>query len=235
MKTYIWSIPTRIFHWLLAIGFTVTYILGDFENLSNFHFAFGGLVGSLLIFRLLFGLVGPKYSNFSDFPVGLTNQKEFLKTYFSKSPKLYPGHNPIASIIIFCIICVGIVTSLSGYFLYATENIALNIGLSEDSLKEIHEITANIFLILVGIHLLGMLSDKIFHGKTGTLNSIFTGSKNIDAKNIQLNTFQKIFSLLWLTIPFIIFYLAYNLQINTNENGKENGKDNKEYYESDND
>lgn len=233
MKTYIWSIPTRIFHWLLAIGFTVTYILSDFDNLRNFHFAFGGLVGSLLFFRLLFGLIGPKYSNFSNFPLGLKNQKEFITTYFSKTPKQFPGHNPLASIIIFFIICVGIITSISGYFLYATDNIALNIGLSEDFLEETHEITANLFLVLVIIHLLGMIADKFFHSKTGTLNSIFTGYKNIDSENIKLNSFQKIFSLLWLIIPFIIFYLAYNLPVNTKENENENEKETKEYYDSD--
>jgi cytochrome b len=233
MKTYIWSIPTRIFHWLLAIGFTIAYILSDFENLRNLHFAFGSFVGILIIFRLLFGLFGPKYSIFSDFPLGLKNQKEFIKTYFSKSPKIYPGHNPLASVFILSILFVGIICSISGYMLYATENSVLNIGVNEEFLEESHEIMANLFLVLVGIHLLGMLSDKIFHGKTGTLNSIFTGYKNIDSENIKLNSFQKIFSLLWLIIPFIIFYLAYNLPVNTKENGNE--KENKEYYESDHD
>ncbi|MDP3353718.1 MAG: cytochrome b/b6 domain-containing protein [Flavobacteriaceae bacterium] len=233
MKTYIWSIPTRIFHWLLAIGFTIAYILSDFENFRNLHFAFGGFVGILIIFRLLFGLFGPKYSNFSDFPLGLKNQKEFIKTYFSKSPKLYPGHNPLASVIILCILFIGIICSISGYMLYATENNVLNIGINEEFLEESHEITANLFLVLVGIHLFGMMADKFFHSKTGTLNSIFTGYKNIESKNTQLNSFHKIFSLLWFTIPFIIFYLAYGLQINTKENENENS--NKEYYEHNDD
>jgi cytochrome b561 len=27
---YIWTLPNRIFHWLLATGFAAAYILGDY-------------------------------------------------------------------------------------------------------------------------------------------------------------------------------------------------------------
>lgn len=82
MKTYIWSLPTRLFHWLLAIGFTVAYILGDFDNLENWHFAFGAFVGSLIFFRLFFGLVGPEYSNFKDFQIAWKTRKNLLDPIF---------------------------------------------------------------------------------------------------------------------------------------------------------
>ncbi|MDP2089443.1 MAG: cytochrome b/b6 domain-containing protein [Flavobacteriaceae bacterium] len=230
MRTYIWTLPTRIFHWFLAVGFAVAYILGDFDNLRNLHFAFGAFVGTLIVFRLLFGLFGPKYSNFKDFPIGLKNQKEFIKTYFSKA-KTYAGHNPAASVIALFILLVGILCSISGYLLYATENNVLSMGINEEFLEESHEVMANLFLALVSIHILGVLADTLFHGKTGTLQSIFTGFKNIETKNTRLNGFHKIFSLLWLIIPFIIFYLAYELQINTKGNEVENN----EYYKHDDD
>lgn len=208
MKTYIWTLPTRIFHWLLAIGFTTAYILGDFDNLENLHFAFGAFVGVLIIFRLLFGLFGPAYSNFMDFPIGLKNQKEFITSYFSKT-KIYPGHNPVASLIMLLILLVGLICSISGYLLYSTEINALNVGINEDFLEELHEVLANLFLILVCTHLLGIVGDTLFHGKTGTLQSIFTGYKNIESKNARLNGFHKVFILLWFIIPFYIF-LEFN-------------------------
>ena len=230
MKTYIWSLPTRLFHWLLAIGFTVAYILGDFDNLENWHFAFGALVGALIFFRLLFGLFGPKYSNFKDFPIALKNQKEFIRSYFSKS-KTYVGHNPVASVVMLLILIIGILCSISGYLLYAAENNVLSSGINEGLLEESHEFLANIFLVLVGIHLFGVLSDTLFHRKTGTIQSIFTGNKNIESKNIHLNGFHITFSLLWFIIPAIVFYLAYGLQ--NNETKKENRIESREYHGDD--
>jgi len=232
VKTYIWTAPTRIFHWLLAIGFTVAYILGDFDNLINLHFGFGAFVGALLFFRILFGLFGPIYSRFTDFPIGLNSQREFINSFFSKT-KNYVGHNPAASLIMLSILFVGIICSISGYFLYADENNVLNIGINEDFLEELHEITANLFLILVGIHLLGILFETLFHKKTGTLKSIFTGYKNIESKAAKLNGFHKIFMLLWFIIPFYVFYLAYELPVNSKE--KENKIEQNEQYKNNHD
>ena len=82
MKTYIWALPTRIFHWLLVIGFSAAYLLGDADGLRNVHYAFGAFVGTLVFFRLIYGLIGPGYSNFKDFPIGFKNQVDFFKNYF---------------------------------------------------------------------------------------------------------------------------------------------------------
>lgn len=230
MKTYIWSLPTRLFHWLLAIGFTVAYILGDFDDLENWHFAFGAFVGTLIFFRLIFGLFGPKYSNFKDFPIAWIKQKEFIRSYFSKS-KTYAGHNPVASVIMLLILIIGIVCSISGYLLYAEENYLLSSGISEDLLEESHEFLANFFLVLVGIHLLGIVSDTLFHRNTGTIQSIFTGNKNIESKNTHLNGFHIAFSILWFIIPVVVFYLAYGLQNNGTK--KENRIESREYQDDD--
>lgn len=232
MRSYIWTLPTRIFHWLLVIGFTTAYILGDIDNFENLHFAFGAFVGALVIFRLLFGLFGPIYSRFTDFPMGLKNQMEFFKTYFSKT-KFYVGHNPTASVVMLLILLTGLICGISGYLLYAAENNILNIGMNEEFLEESHEVLANLFLVLVVLHLLGILADTLFHGKIGTLQSIFTGYKNIDANNTKLNSFQRAFIILWFIVPFYIFYLAYNLQINTKD--KESNAEETEHFEQEDD
>jgi len=232
MKTYIWAVPTRIFHWLLAIGFASAYILSDVEELQNLHFAFGIFVGVLILFRLLYGFFGPKYSHFRDFPIGIKNQVEFVQTFFTKT-KTYAGHNPAASIVMLSIFLVGILASASGYCLYATENGVLNLNIDEEFLEGLHEITANLFLILVIFHLLGIFADLIFHSKTKTVQSIFTGYKNIDAENVKLNTFHKIFSILWFIVPFVFFTLAYSLQ--TNNQGDKNSNATEEFEDEEDD
>lgn len=211
MKTYIWSVPVRFFHWFLAIGFTAAYILSDFENLLPWHMAFGAFVGCLLFFRILFGFFGPKYIRFFDFPLGVNQQIAFVKNFFS-NPKTYGGHNPAASAVMLAIFIVGVLTSFSGFMLYSTEHPTfINPPMSKDAIEELHEIFANLFLILVGLHLVGLLAEAVFHSKEGTIKSMFSGYKNLEAEPANLNTVQKIFVAVWLVVPFVLFYLAFGL------------------------
>jgi cytochrome b len=231
MKSLIWGLPTRLFHWLLAIGFIAAYILGESEEARSLHFAFGALVGTLIFFRLIYGLFGPKYSHFRDFPIGIKNQKEFIKS-FSDKTKTWAGHNPAASLIMLGIFLVGLACSLSGFLMYASENGLFSLGLDDDAFGEAHEVLANLFLFLVIIHLAGIFVDLVFHPRNGTLQSIFTGYKNVEGTNQQISGPHKIFSVIWFIVPFIFFYLAYGLQVK-NENGKEeHNSDRTEQHES---
>lgn len=224
MKTLTWTFSTRLFHWLLTIGFAAAYILGDFEDQRSLHYAFGLLVGFLIVFRLVFGFIGPRYSHFRDFPVGLSHQIDFAKNFFS-NPKTWLGHNPGASVVMLLIFLVGLFCSLTGYIL-TTENYSLfSVSFNEDTVKEVHEILANSFLILVIAHLLGVIADTVFHGKSGTLASIFTGYKNGTEENVYLTGFQKVFAVVWFIVPFIFFYLAFDLPV------KEEGNDDRDGIE----
>ena len=234
MKSYIWTLPTRLFHLLLAISFTVAYFLADFDNLKNLHFAFGVFVGVIIFFRLFFGFFGPKYSHFHDFHIGMGHQIEFFKTFFDKT-KVYAGHNPAASFVMICIFIVGIGCSISGYLLYANENNVLNFSIGKEALKEAHEITAHLFLVLVLVHLLGVVVDLIFHSKYETLKSIFTGYKNIENVSVELNGFQKYFSIIWLILPFICFYLALGLHTKKQDKGNHKSEKTEQLDEDDED
>ena len=210
MKAQIWTLPTRIFHWLLAIGFASAYVLSDFEDLNRFHFAFGAFVGSLAFFRIIFGFIGPKYSHFRDFPIGIKKIVQFIKTFRDKT-KTYIGHNPAAAVVMLGILITAVLCGTSGYLFYGVKSHAFDLGISRGSMKEIHEIFANLFLILVAVHFLGVIIDNIFHKNVGTFSSIFNGKKNVESENIQLNSSQKIFSIAGLLISLIVFWLAYNL------------------------
>ncbi len=228
MKTKIWSLTTRISHWLLALGFTIAYITGEKEWQMNYHYAFGALVGGLTFFRLLYGVFGPKYSNFKDFPMGISHQIDFIKNYFFKNS--YVGHNPLASVVMFTMMFAGVFTAVTGYF-WATETAQfLGFTLTEEGVEESHEFGAKLFLVLVFAHLAGIFADTIFHRKTGTLASIFTGYKNVQTEAGNTNAFHKVFSLLWLGGSLLLAYLAFGLL--ANERGNERENEEEEEWES---
>ncbi len=195
MKTYIWSLPTRLFHWLFVIAMVAAYLLSEEEELINIHSSVGYMVGILIMFRIIWGFAGPKYSRFSDFPIGIKRIKEFV-TDIKSSKSHSPGHNPMASFVMLGIIFFSLMIVISGILLLASEGQGffafIKPGVSEDTLKVLHEIAVNIVIALVILHLAGNLVDYIFNKKAGTLLSMFTGYKNIDAESIRLTTFQKV-------------------------------------------
>ncbi|AKM31272.1 hypothetical protein AB870_15780 [Pandoraea faecigallinarum] len=67
----IWDLPTRLFHWsfvVLAVAAYVTAKTGG--NAMIYHFWCGYAVLALLIFRVVWGITGPRYARFSAFVTG---------------------------------------------------------------------------------------------------------------------------------------------------------------------
>jgi len=238
MKTYIWSLPTRIFHWLLVIGMVAAYILSEEEELLNFHSSIGYMVGILIIFRIIWGFVGPKHSRFTDFPIGLNSIKLFI-TDMKTSKSHSPGHNPIASLVMLGIILFSLLIVVSGILLLSAKGQGLfasfTVGLSEDTLKGIHEIAVNIVIALVIAHLLGNIVDFIFNKKVGTLQSMFTGYKNIEGESIKLNSLQKTIAIVSLLAAIaIVPYSVLNQKISVEkENQQQENTGNNESEEED--
>jgi cytochrome b len=67
-RVRVWDLPTRLFHWALAlcfVGLIATGTLGG--SAMVLHFRFGYAVLALLLFRLIWGVVGGRWSRFSSF------------------------------------------------------------------------------------------------------------------------------------------------------------------------
>ncbi|MBM2814962.1 MAG: diheme cytochrome c (N-terminal cytochrome b domain) [Ignavibacteria bacterium] len=209
MKTYIWSLPTRIFHWLLVIG-VIGALFTHEDEIINIHVAFGFMIFFLLIFRIIWGFIGPKYSKFKDFPVSIRKLKEEAKD-FGIDEQRHAGHNPFASIIILLILIDTILTVLSGITLMSSHGYGISVLSMPDKIETIEEIHGTFAYTLVGlfcIHILGNIIDLLIHKKHTALWSIFTGNKNIEGESVKLKIGNKIQAIIFLL--FAIFVFASN-------------------------
>jgi len=211
-KSYIWSLPTRAFHWSFALLIVICFLTED-DSLITIHAITGYLLLIPLLFRLGWGLFGPKHSLFKDFPLSIKKVKEFVIDIFSSEQK-YIGHNPIASFVMIAILIVVPFIILTGAMTLGAEEskgIFSNLG-KNGIFEDLHELFANLMYLLIFAHLAGIATDRLLHKNHGTLESIFKGYKNTkDNVSIKINFFQKIFSIIFLILFFIFaFYLIFN-------------------------
>ncbi|MBK9358934.1 MAG: cytochrome b/b6 domain-containing protein [Bacteroidales bacterium] len=225
-KTYVWGIPTRFFHWTLFLALIGAYIAE--EDYLTAHVSFGYAAGILVLFRILWGFTGPRYSRFRDFPVGIKSISGFIKG-FGKAGNVYPGHNPPASLVMLAIMFDVLFIALSGMLTLAQEggtglfsSLTLPAGVE---FKEMHEVFFQTGIVLVIIHLAGILTDLFIHKSDSSLKSIFTGYKSgISADDAQLTGFQKVLAAGWILAPLVAFYMVITgppIQLNEDQGSGE--------------
>lgn len=95
-KTRVWDLPTRIFHWALVasvVGLAITGYIGG--AVIVWHSRIGYLVLALLLFRLVWGVVGGRWSRFSSFLYSPASVINYLKG--KAHPDHLIGHNPLGA------------------------------------------------------------------------------------------------------------------------------------------
>ncbi len=122
----VWDLPTRLFHWVLAltlVGSVISAKIGG--NAMPWHFRFGSLVLALLVFRLLWGLVGGRWSRFASFIYSPMTLWRYLRSGARPGEHLEVGHNPLGSLSVFGLLALLAVQVGTG--LIADDEIA-NVG-----------------------------------------------------------------------------------------------------------
>ena len=119
----VWDLPTRIFHWALAICVVSSVIsawLGG--NAMVWHFRLGYAVFALLAFRLVWGLVGGRWSRFAAFVYAPSTTLRYLRGEGHVDEHLHVGHNPLGAFSVFGLI--GILALQVGTGLFADDEIS---------------------------------------------------------------------------------------------------------------
>lgn len=114
-KLRVWDLPTRTFHWallVLVVGLFVSGKIGG--NAMVWHFRMGYGVLSLLLFRIIWGIVGGHWSRFLTF---IYSPKSIINYLRGKgSPQHSIGHSPTGAFAVFGLIGILLLQVVSGLF-----------------------------------------------------------------------------------------------------------------------
>ncbi|MDO9358377.1 MAG: cytochrome b/b6 domain-containing protein [Polaromonas sp.] len=96
VKVRVWDLPTRIFHWALVAGVTGLAVTGlNGGEAMIWHFRLGYAVAALLLFRIVWGLVGGRWSRFGAFIYSPQSIVNYLRG--QGKPAHSVGHSPIGA------------------------------------------------------------------------------------------------------------------------------------------
>lgn len=112
-KVRVWDLPTRVFHWALVlciVGLIITGNVGG--NAMVWHFRMGLTVLALLLFRLVWGLVGGRWSRFAAFIYSPRSIINYLKG--KARPEHSVGHTPMGAGSVFALLAVLLAQVASG-------------------------------------------------------------------------------------------------------------------------
>jgi cytochrome b len=101
----VWDLPTRAFHWVLALTLVASVVSAKIGgNAMPWHFRFGYLVLALIAFRVLWGLVGGRWSRFASFIYAPGTVLRYLRGGSRPDEHHDVGHNPLGSFSVFALL-----------------------------------------------------------------------------------------------------------------------------------
>ena len=164
----VWDLPVRVFHWLLALSFAGAYVTAESERWRLVHVTLGYTVGGLIVFRLLWGLIGTRHARFATFVRGPAAVLRYLRSLLSAQPEHHVGHNPAGALAILALLGLGALLVLTGWSTYNE--------VGGDWLEELHEGVANTMLAVVLVHIGAVLLASRLHHEN-LVRAMITGRK----------------------------------------------------------
>jgi cytochrome b len=182
----IWDWPLRLWHWLFAVAVLGAWITGEWGGFDwrQWHLWFGQAAVGLLIFRIVWGFVGPRHARFARFLPGPKRLFAYLRTLPDRNAPASPGHNPLGALAVIVLLSVMAVQSASGLFI--SDDILYEgpwfVAVSEDTAdfaSTVHHRLAWPVGGLIALHLLAILFYRLYKAQRLT-RAMITGRKPAD-------------------------------------------------------
>ena len=178
----VWDPPTRIFHWTLALLLAFLWYSAGDSDLMDWHMRAGYAVLTLVLFRILWGVLGSPWSRFRAFVASPRAALEYARGFIRGRQPPYVSHNPLGGWMV--LVMLGVLLVQAGTGLFATDDITVRGPLNElvgsamaRLLTRIHGWTFDLLLVLVALHVLAVFAHRL-RGEPLTL-AMITGRKRI--------------------------------------------------------
>jgi cytochrome b len=164
----VWDPLVRTFHWTVALACLGAYLTTD--DWRRLHEVLGYWVLGAVIVRVVWGFVGTRHAQFADFVKGPRRLGRYMLGLAQGTEPRYVGHNPLGGLMVLALLLVLGGLGVTGWMM------GLDAFWGDELLGDLHADLANLLLVLVGLHLLGVVWESLRHGEN-LVAAMITGRK----------------------------------------------------------
>jgi cytochrome b len=185
-KRQVWDLPVRVFHWTLVaaiIGAFVTNRLG--VSYFKYHVWCGYTVIVLVLFRIVWGVVGTRHAQFWNFVCGPAATLRYVLGLLRGHEIRYAGHNPLGAWMVVTLLAALGIQAFSG--LFGNDDI-FNVGplygyVSKEVSLRLTSLHRHLFywiMAAAAVHILAVIAHHVFE-RANLLHAMITGHKSHDS------------------------------------------------------
>lgn len=155
-----WDPGVRLFHWLLVAAIAVAFLSSDEGSaLSPWHVPAGWMAAILIVFRLVWGLVGGEHARFVNL-IRPSRMAGHVRGLFAGRVHASLGHNPLGGIAVLVLLALVAATAFTG------------ITGGEGG----HEAIAYVLLAMIALHVVAVVAMS-FLTRDNLIGAMVTGRK----------------------------------------------------------
>ncbi|MEO1964069.1 cytochrome b/b6 domain-containing protein [Hyphomonas sp.] len=180
-RILVWDGALRLFHWSTVLLVVAMWWSAE-NHMMDWHRRMGMILVGLVTFRLAWGLLGPRTARFTSWQLGPGAMLGYLKSLKHGVHKPSFGHNPIGTLSVIAMLvalCVQLGTGLFAVDVDGLESGPLSTLVSFEAGRqaaEIHEISFNALIALIGLHVAAVAVYLIFF-KDNLVRPMVTGRR----------------------------------------------------------
>lgn len=183
----VWDGATRLFHWCLAALVVFQFAIGDVDGfLFVVHIYVGYTILAFILYRITWGFVGSPRSRFSDFVAAPSVAIDHARALLKGRPPRHVGHNPLGGYMIVALILAILATCCFGLIAHdddmAGPLAVWLIGPGENVFREYHAFFATVVIVLAGLHVVGVVADRLLRPQDKIVQAMVTGDKPVSAE-----------------------------------------------------
>lgn len=192
-KRLVWDLPLRLFHWLLVLSMAASWYTAEnseefieigstLYSYTEIHFWLGYWTLGLILFRLVWGFIGPRHARFSSFIAGPSKTLAYLRSMPRRDYAPAPGHNPLGAWSVVVMLALVSAQAITGLFIidntevYAAPFHPSVEAATAKNMAAFHFFNFDIILWVVGLHVLAVVFYLLFKGQN-LIGAMFTGRK----------------------------------------------------------
>ena len=194
--------PMRMFHWLFALSFLGAYLSADSEHWRLLHLTLGYTLAGLLVFRLLYGLFGPRPVRLSAMLRKLHGMGAWLKSLTNLRAWAHinwrQGQNLLTALAVVSLLALVVPLTLTGY---ASDH-SWGDFLGGDWVNELHDWFGEAMLAIVLMHLALIAGLSLLRRKNQALPMLTGRTPGAGPDLVKKNR-------RWLATALLLAVLAY--------------------------